>query len=670
MHRLLLVCGLLLAALLPAHATSQSHAPAAPEAPSALPSERYTKYEFRIPMRDGAKLFTVVHIPKDQSRTYPFLMVRTPYGVGQFQPHSGRIDYGVDFTGRQLGPSPEFDQAGYIYVMQDVRGRFLSDGRWTEMQPHIPVKKSAADTDASSDMYDTVEWLLKHVPGHNGRVGLWGVSYSGFYTSASIIDSHPAIKAASPQAPMADMYMGDDSYHGGAFMLAANYGFYTFFTPQTNPTPKLSGFRRFDYGTSDGYAYFLRLGSLAEIAKSLDPEAQPYFIEQMENTSYGDYWKSRSIAPHLKNIRAAVLTVGGWFDAEDLQGSFSTFQAIEKNNPGIVNALVIGPWTHGSWGEGDGSRLGPIDFRVKTGAYFRSQLLFPFFEQHLRGAASAADAKPVPPAAPTPPLAKATVFETGTNVWRRYDAWPPKQARSRTLYFQPGGGLSFDAPAATDGRAFDEYVSDPAKPVPFTTQITTGMPREYMVGDQRFAASRPDVLVYQTPPLEDDVTIVGPVSPRLFVSSTGSDADWVVKLIDVYPSAYPEAESPKDNKPDPSMEKVTLAGYQQLVRGEPLRSKFRNSFETPEPLLPGAVTPIRFRMPDVGHTFRRGHRIMVQVQSSWFPLIDRNPQTFVDIPNARPQDFRAATQRVYRGAGQASGVEVLTLPAIGEAKAN
>ncbi len=612
-----------------------------PDEPEFDVKAHYTKYEYRIPMRDGARLFTAVYVPKDSSRAYPFLIDRTPYSVGP---------YGVDQYRAQLGPSPEFDKAGYIFVFQDVRGRYMSEGTFVEMRPHIDNKKSPKDVDDASDLYDTIDWLLKNVPGNNGNAGIWGISYPGFFTSASIIDSHPALKAASPQAPMTDLFMGDDAYHGGAFMLAANFGFYSSFKPQENPQLPPKTFVPFDYGTKDGYEFYLNTGPLANFSKYLGGKSA-LWDDQIHHDTYDEYWKARNLAPHMENIHCAVLTVGGWFDAEDLQGPFSTFHAIDKNNPAIFNGLVVGPWVHGGWYRYDGAHLGRADFAANTGDFYRKNILFPFFEQYLKGNG---DAK----------LPKAYVFETGTNVWRRYDAWPPKNAEPRTLYFHAGGGLSFDAPKA-ESPAFDEYVSDPARPVPFVNYVAQNVPQEYMVSDQRFADSRTDVLVYETPVLQEDVTIAGPISPRLFVSTSGTDSDFDVKLIDVYPPDYPEsrldAAKPEDrNKPrtDVPPPSFTMGGYQQLVRGEPFRGKFRHSFEKPEPFTPGKVEEIHFTIQDVNHTFRRGHRIMVQVQSSWFPLTDRNPQTFVNIPDAKPSDFVKATERVYHAPEQASGIAV------------
>lgn len=608
--------------------------------------ETYTKYEYRIPMRDGTKLFTVVYVPKDSSKSYPFLITRTPYSAGVQA--DGELHYGEDWYPKQIGPSKEFEDAGYIFVKQDVRGRYMSEGKWQEMTPHANPRRAAGEGQESQDMYDTMEWLLKNVPNNNGKAGIWGISYPGFYTSASIIDSHPAIKAASPQAPVTDLYMGDDSYHGGAFMLAANFGFYASFTEQQNPTPLPKTWAEFDYGAADAYDFFLKHRTLTNILGTLTDKQRALLAPTIEHDTYDAFWQTRAIAPHLKNVKAAVLTVGGWFDAEDPQGPFTTYHAIKKYNPGTFDGLVIGPWVHGGWARYDGKQLGRVSFDSKTGEYFRQHIQFPFFEQQLKGVK------------PAQPIAEVTAFETGSNVWRRYTAWPPVQAKPRTLYFGPGGRLTWQQPAA--GAGYDEYVSDPNKPVPYIGYPATSVPQEYMVSDQRFAATRPDVLVYQTDVLEDDVTIAGPVTPKLFVSTTGTDSDWIVKLIDVYPAEYPAGEEPKRGADVPPPH-GTMAGYQQLVRGNPLRGKFRNGFEHPEAFVPGKVEAISYHLGDIDHTFRRGHRIMVQVQSSWFPLVDLNPQTFVTIPKAKPEDFKAATQRVYHAAETPSGLQVLVMPA-------
>ena len=598
----------------------------------------YTKYEYRIPMRDGKRLFTSVYVPKDDSQPHPIMMTRTPYSVAP---------YGEDKYKKTLGPSDEFEKAAYIFVYQDVRGRYMSEGEFLEMHPHIDVHKSASDVDDSTDTYDTIEFLLKRVPSNNGKVGIWGISYPGFYTSASIIDSHPALKAASPQAPMTDLFFGDDGYHGGTFMLAANFGFYsTFFRLFPEPSTEPSVYVPYDFGTSDGYEFFLHAGSLRNLETRDLKNPNPLFHDQITHTTYDDYWKARDLSRHMKNIKCAVMTVGGWFDAEDLSGPFKTFHAIDQNNSGIHNSLVVGPWVHGGWARTDGDYLGDVQFGAKTSAFYQANIEFPFFEYYLKGKGAE--------------LPKAYVFETGTNVWRKYDSWPPAKAETRTLYLHAGGKLSFDPPGANEG--FDEYISDPAHPVSFVDYTATEVPQRYMVDDQRFAARRTDVLVYETDPLGEDVTIAGPVSPKLRIASSATDSDFVVKLIDVYPNDYPDppfTEGPRRPLGAPA---VSMGGYEQLLRGEPMRAKFRNSWEKPEPLVPGKVAELNFAMPDVNHTFRKGHRIMVQIQSSWFPLADRNPQSFVEIPDARPTDFKKATEQVFHRKDAASGIELMVLP--------
>jgi uncharacterized protein len=616
----------------------------AQQKPSEEPKEdyvrsHYTKYEFRIPMRDGKRLFTAVYVPKDAAAgPYPFMLHRTPYDVGP---------YGEDQYPRHLGPSDEFEKSGYIFAYQDVRGRWMSEGEFVEMRPHIDEKKSPKDVDDASDTYDTIEFLLKHVPNNNGKAGIWGISYPGFYTSASIIDSHPALVAASPQAPMTDLFLGDDGYHGGAFMLAANFGFYApYFHPRNEPqVPKPTV--PFDFGTPDSYKFYLQAGNIANLDKLYLKNSNFLFADQAKHNTYDDYWKARDLELHMKNVHCAVLVVGGWFDAEDLSGPYKTFAAINKFNPKTPATLVEGPWVHGGWARGDGNRLGDVEFNSKTGEYFRTNVQFPFFEHYLKG-----KGKEQP---------HAVVFETGTNVWRNFDAWPPKAATAKTLYFHAGGKLSFDPP--TEKNGVDEYLSDPNHPVPFVGYTTDTVPQRYMVDDQRFASYRPDVLVYQTEPLEEDVTIAGPISPRLKIASSGTDSDFDVKLIDVYPENYPDAEdTPHGNKRIQDAPPVHMGGYQQLLRGEPFRAKFRNSWEKPEPLTPGKEADLNFTMPDLFHTFRRGHRLMIQVQSSWFPLTDRNPQTFTDIPNAKPEEFQKATEQVFRQKDAASGVEVMVMP--------
>jgi uncharacterized protein len=594
----------------------------------------YTKYEYRIPMRDGVRLFTSVYVPKDSSERYPILFTRTPYSIAP---------YGVDNYRTTLGPSEHFEKEGFIFAYQDARGRYTSEGEFQQVRPHNPNKRGPKDIDESTDTYDTIEWLLKNVPNHNGRVGMIGISQPGFHVAASIIDSHPALKCASPQAPTADYYMGDDVYHNGAFMLAANFFFYTSFLPRKgNPEPPKQR-TRFDPGTPDGYDFFLNLGPLSEVSRALFNGEAGYWQEIVDHPNYDDFWKDRSLWKFMKNVKCAVLNVGGWYDAEDPAGPFHIYYSVEKNNPGTVNTLVMGPWSHGGWARGDGDRLGNVSFGVKTSAFFREQIQFPFFMHYLKD-------KPVE-------MPEAYMFVTGLNEWRRHSEWPPKNAKPVTIYFQANGGLGTEAPAEGGQGDFDEYVSDPARPVPYLGYVVGGMTSDYMTEDQRFAAERPDVLVYRTEPLEEDLIVAGPIKVSLNVSTTGTDADFVVKLVDVYPGDYP-TPAPPEGQPVPA-NAVKMGGYQQLIRGEPFRGKFRNGFDKPVAFTPGQPAAINFEMPGVYHAFRKGHRIMVQVQSSWFPLVDRNPQKFMDIPKATAADFQKAANRVFHSRGLSSSITVL-----------
>jgi len=592
----------------------------------------YTKHEYYVPMRDGVRLFTAVYLPKDRSKTYPILLNRTPYSISP---------YGTDQYRANLGPSPLFGTEGYIVVYQDVRGRWMSEGEFDHMRPHRPVKRGPREIDESTDTYDTIEWLLKNISGHNGRVGQWGISYPGFYTAAGMIDAHPALKAASPQAPVVDWFSRDDWHHNGVFWLAHAFGWFSGSGwPFTQPTTTYPG-RPIDRGTADGYEFFLRLGPLKNSNERYFKSEMPFWNEMMKRDTKDEFWQARNLSPHLKNIQPAVMTVGGWFDAENLYGALECYRSTEAQSPGAFNILVMGPWVHGGWAGGAGDSLGPVRFDAKTAEFYREKIEFPFFQHYLKDL-------------PNPELPEAYVFETGTNQWRRLEAWPPKQAARKSLYFGANGKLSFDPAAEESAAAFDEYVSDPARPVPLGTEPAPGMPQTYMIDDQRHAARRADVLVYQTAPLEEDITLAGPLQASLFVSTTGTDSDWVVKLVDVYPDRFPDAEGRFDNR---------MGGYQQLVRGDAIRGKFRNSFSKPEPFEPGKPTKVEFDLDDVLHTFRRGHRIMIQVQSTWFPLADRNPQKFVQINEASEADFQKATQRVYRSRAMPSQVRVGVLPA-------
>jgi putative CocE/NonD family hydrolase len=618
-------------------AASHAQAPAtqtpAPQGADAVRA-RYTKYEYRVPMRDGVRLFAAVYVPKDASQKYPFLLTRTPYSVAP---------YGVDNYRTSLGPSESFEREGFIFVYQDARGRYMSEGEFLQVRPFRPDKRGPKDVDESTDTYDTIEWLLKNVGNNNGRVGMVGISQPGFHVAASIIDSHPALKAASPQAPTADYYMGDDVYHNGAFMLAANFDFYSSFVPRGDgPGPPRQRVP-FDPGTPDAYEFYLNMGPLASANERLLGGAARYWQEIIDHTTYDDFWKQRSLWRFMNNVRCAVLNVGGWFDAEDPLGPLRVYHAVEEKNAGTVNMLVMGPWRHGGWARDEGGRLGNLNFAVRTGEFFREQIQFPFFMHYLKD-------KPAD-------LPEAFMFMTGMNEWRREPVWPPKNAKPLTLYFGAGGSLGADAPAADAQAAFDEYVSDPNRPVPFLAYVVGGMTADYITEDQRFASERPDVLTYETPPLDEDLVIAGPVKVTLNVSTTGTDSDFVVKLVDVYPGDYPQPAAPEGQRPPPNY--TRMGGYQQLVRGEPFRGKFREGFERPVAFLPGKPARIEFEMPDVYHAFRRGHRVMVQVQSSWFPLVDRNPQKFMEIPKAQASDFQKATERVYRSRALNSSVTVL-----------
>ncbi|WP_435017650.1 CocE/NonD family hydrolase [Tundrisphaera sp. TA3] len=594
----------------------------------------YTKFEYRIPMRDGVRLFTAVYVPKDGAGPYPILLNRTPYSVRP---------YGVDQSKSDLGPSPAFGRSGYIFAYQDVRGRWMSEGEHVNVRPMRGV--GGEGIDEGTDSFDTIDWLVKNIPGNNGKVGQSGISYPGFYTAASLVEPHPALVAASPQAPVTDWFMGDDFHHNGAFFLPHAFNFLANFGhPRPEPTRKPG--TPFDHGTPDGYDFFLRMGPLPGADAKYFKGDVAFWLDLMGHATYDSWWKARNLRAHMKAIKpsVAVMTVGGWFDAENLFGALEVYKNIEATSPTTSNTLVMGPWYHGQWGgrSDAGEKLGHVRFDSKTADFYRDSIEFPFFEHHLKGAAD-------------PKLPEAFVFQTGTNRWRKLDAWPPKNTVAKTLTFAAEGGLTFDPADQPDAEAADEFLSDPAKPVPFIAETAIGMTREYMVDDQRFAARRPDVLVYQTAPLEADVTLAGPITPELIVSTTGTDADWIVKLIDVSPDDLPD-----DQPPDPSGFK--RAGFQQMVRGDVMRGRFREGFEDAKAFEPGKPTAVKFTLPDVYHTFRAGHRIMIQVQSSWFPLVDRNPQTFVNIYQAEPADFRKATHRVFRSSARPSRVQVMVEP--------
>jgi putative CocE/NonD family hydrolase len=586
----------------------------------------YDKTEFMLAMRDGVKLYTQVYTPKDKTQNYPIILFRTPYSVRYYEPeHFRRVFFNELYT-----------REGFIFVYQDVRGKFRSEGDFIVMKPHKTIKRGAEDVDESSDTYDTIEWLLKNIPNHNGRVGQMGISYPGWQTVMGMIDAHPALKASSPQASPSDMWIGDDFHHNGAFRLM-----YTFGWLSNNARTRLGqteqSATRFSYGTPDGYRFFLELGPVSNVDKLYFHNQVPTWNEYMEHGDYDEYWKEQDVLQYLNKIEHPILNVAGWFDAEDFYGPMSIYYTIEAKNPDNKSILVVGPWLHGGWSRMDGGALGNIQFESKTGEYFREKVEFPFFLYHLKEKGEL-------------DLPEALVFVTGSNEWRSYDFWPPKTAQEKNLYFFSNGKLSFSPPPQNTEDAFDSYLSDPEKPVPFSAETRTSQGHLWMVEDQRFAASRPDVLVYESDVLEEDITIAGPIIADLFVSTTGTDADWIVKLIDVYPGNAP------DNSPNPCG--VRMGHFQMLVGADVFRGKYRNSFIKPEPFIPDKVAEIKYDLRDKCHTFKKGHRIMVQVQSTWFPVIDRNPQKFVDIYHAKESDFHKALHKVYRSSKYSSHLKL------------
>ena len=588
--------------------------------------ENYIKLVKKIPMRDGVLLYTVIYLPRNKDQKYPFLICRTPYSVAPYPDNKIKIP---------VGPNRLLTKEGFIFVYQDVRGKYLSEGDFVANRPYVPNKKNRKMVDESSDTYDTIDWLVKNIDPNNGKAGIWGISSPGFYATSSLIDSHPALKAVSPQAPVTDWFMGDDRHHNGAFMLMGSFSFLSSFG-QKRDSISVKGAPGFSkYGTPDGYKFYLDVGPIKNLNDRYLKYTNPLWNEMMENETYNEYWKSRSPLPHLSRVKPAVLTVGGWFDQEDLYGPLKTFLAIEKAKPLPKTTLVMGPWYHGSWNRKDGQYIGNINFGSKTGEFYRSEIELPFFKFYLKNS-------------PDPLLPKAYIFETGSNLWKKYAAWPPVEAVEKNLYLQDKGKLSFERPSSAV-PLFAEYQSDPAKPVPFTPEVRIFRGNEYLVEDQRVLASRPDVITFETEVLDKDVIISGKLTANLFVSTTGTDADFVVKLIDVYPN------DAANNSPNTN---VKMGGYQLMVRGEVMRAKFRNSFSSPQAMTPNAITEVAFDMQDASHCFKKGHKIMVQIQSSWFPLVDRNPQTFTNIYTADESAFQKANHKVYFHVGASSHIKV------------
>ena len=582
---------------------------------SAWLSANYSKKEIMVPMRDGVKLFTSVYIPKDHTEKHPVLITRTPYSCAPY----GENNHAAS----QRGHYKEYFRENYIIVKQDVRGRWMSEGLFMDVRPYNPAKKSSADIDESSDTYDTIDWLVKNITGNNGNVGVFGISYPGFYSTMAALSNHPALKAVSPQAPVTDWFIGDDFHHNGAFMQMDAFAFYTGFG-KPRPVPTTTGPTGFPFPTNDHYEFYLRSGSLSKLTQFMG-DSIAFWKDLMQHPNYDEWWKARNPRNFVQNIspNIATLVVGGLFDAEDCFGAWGMYKAIEaktKNN----NKIVMGPWYHGQWASGDGNNLGNVQFQSNTADWYAKNIEVPFFNYYLKGKGSADK------------INEANVFFTGENQWHQSATWPLKGTANSNMYLQANGNLSFKA-AKSVAPTFTEYISDPAKPVPYTEDVHTGRTREYMTDDQRFASRRTDVLVYQTEILTEDLTVGGPVTADLKVSISTTDADFVVKLIDVFPDDFKYTEN----------DAYVMNGYQMLVRGEIFRGKFRNSFEKPEAFIPNSPTQVKYALPDVAHTFKKGHRVMVQIQSSWFPLADRNPQQFMDIYHATDKDFRKASIRIF-----------------------
>ena len=609
------------------------------ESDSAYFAQHYIKREERIAVRDGVRLFTSVYVPRDAApgRRYPILLQRTPFSAGP---------YGAAAYPRTPAPSPFMLRDGYIFVTQEVRGRYLSEGTFQNVRPLLADSVRTRDpraTDEATDAWDTIEWLVRNLPAQNGRVGLLGVSYGGYYAAAAALSGHPALAASSLQAPVMDFFF-EDFHHNGALLQGHFYAYPVFGVARPAPTPShwwLPEFQRVAaQGMDDDYAWQLALGPLRTITTRIYPQ-NVWWREMVDHPDYDAFWRARSIPPRLNRVPHPVLVVGGWFDAENLYGTLAAYRGLRARGPGAQVSLAMGPWAHRGWMERGVERTthGDLEFGAGLEAAYQRDVEAAFFRAHLKGGDGSAPG--------------ALMFDTGRKRWERFDGWPSPDAERVSFHLGADGSLATSP--RPGGPAFVEYVSDPHRPVPSRCSgptIEDGSLTGYMSADQRCFTRRPDVIVFQTDTLNADLTFGGELAARLWVSTTGTDADFVVKLIDVYPSAHPDA-------PDPA---ARLDGYQQLVRGEIMRGRYRESFSAPVPFRPGRVAEVSFRLPDVFHTFRRGHRLMVQVQSSWFPLFDRNPQTFVpSIYQAREADFVRAAHRVWTGPSRASRLEAQVL---------
>ncbi|RPA66548.1 CocE/NonD family hydrolase [Cyclobacteriaceae bacterium YHN15] len=591
----------------------------------------YDKAEYQIPMRDGIKLHTVVYTPKDKSQKHPFMMQRTPYSSGPYG--EGKMKEG-------LGPSPKMMKEGYIFVYQDVRGRWMSEGQYDNMRPTLTErKKGSKEIDESTDTFDTIEWLLKNVNNHNGKFGQWGISYPGFYAAAALPFAHPALKAVSPQAPIGDFYF-DDFHHNGAYFLSYWAATVVFGYQHDGPTDK-PWYSMVNTGTKDAYQFYMDMGSLKNADKYYG-EDNFFWTQLKENPDYNEFWQKRSIIPHLNEVKPAVMTVGGWFDAEDLYGPLTIYKTIEKNNPNTYNTLVMGPWSHGDWSRERGFQtVSNIYFGDSISTWYQNNVEAEFFQHFLKGPADGKTGLP-----------EAYIFDTGKNEWQKFDSWPPKDIENKILYPHGNGTLSMEAPK---GNEVSTFVSDPAKPVPHSPDIKFNFtPRKYMADDQRFAARRPDVLVFETDVLEEDVTLAGEIMAKLMVSTSETDADWIVKLVDVFPGETPDHDYVQQG--------THMSHYHMMVRSEVIRGRYRESFSAPKPFIPNQKTEVPLQLQDVMHTFKKGHKIQIHIQSTWFPLIDRNPQKYVEnIFKADDADFIKATHQVFHDAESPTAIHVQVL---------
>jgi putative CocE/NonD family hydrolase len=587
--------------------------------------DNFNKTETNITMRDGTKLFTSVYSPKDTTQEYPILLLRTPYSCRP---------YGEDQFPPKIGPSEFMMKEGYIVVYQDVRGRWMSEGTYDNMRAYIP-KKKGKQFDEASDTYDAIDWMVKNIPNNNGNVGTWGISYPGFYATYSLLDAHPALKAVSPQACIGDFYF-DDFHHNGAYLLSYWRATSVFGYEKTKPT-KEAWYTFPELASEDQYQFFLDAGPLSNLDEYYKKD-NVFWTQLKEHPDYDEFWQKRGIIQHLKDIKPAVMVVGGLFDAEDLYGPLETYKNIEKNSTNY-NTLVFGPWSHGDWARAKKRQaIGNVYFGDDISLKYQENIESKFFNHFLKGDGTQ-----------KPNLPEAYMFDSGSLAWKEYTEWPPKNAAKKTFWLQNEQRLN---PFAEKSYTFEEFVSDPKKPVPYSEDIKMVFtPRKFMTDDQRFAARRPDVLVFETPVLTDDMTLAGDILAKLKVSTTGTDADWVVKVIDVFPADTKDTEETQDH--------LKMSNYHMLVRSEVMRGRYRNSFSKPEPFVANEKTSVNVKLQDVHHTFKKGHKIQIQVQSTWFPYIDLNPQTYVkNIFYAKETDFSKQTHKVFND----SSIEFMVLP--------